>query len=416
MLGLDNVFQLLLKLASGYIKRAFEWVILSMNKSKCLYCQQEKDSAEYSLEHIFPDALGGSLFPQVFKTRDVCRHCNSTSGLFIDGPFIKNFFSQNDRSQAYLNYINFNKPVAMPLKYLGVLEDFTGEDNEVCEVWFGPHGGIVYHVRQKADPRYDTMIGGNPIENKKNNGWIAIFAQNSDVYWNEVLLLSCIKYFGKARRISGGIQLTPQAQHNAYFNEPTDKELSILQFFRSISGRQHHCKIQIQIGFEQRFLAKLALGLGYNLFGNKFLNSEYSQKLRNAMWEKDFNKRLEIVNFSDYFHDGKNIRDNFLAWEGVHTLVLFPIGSILYLIFYCFGYKLMMIPLCYDHEIWNTSISSDGIVYVAAPQLELFSVPLSSVEFISHKTGYHRIAKLEEIEQLKNDISQLPKITDYSTT
>lgn len=387
-----------------------------MNTSKCLYCQQEKDSVEYSLEHIFPDALGGSLFSEVFKTRSVCIRCNSISGLFIDGPFIKNFFSQNDSAQAYLNYINFNKPIAMPLKYLGVLEDFPGEKDEVCEVWFGPHGGIVYHLRQKADPRYDTMIGGNPIESKKNKGWITIFAQNSDPYWNTVLLLSCIKHFGKARRISGGIHLDPQAQHDAYFDDPTNEELHSLQFFRDISEKQHRCKITIQIGFEQRFLAKLALGLGYNLFGNEFLKAEDSQKLRNAMWEKDFNKRPELINFSNYFQDSKNDLEKFLTWEGVHTLVLFPIKDVLYLIFYCFGYKLMMIPLCHEREIWNTSIYSDGVVYVAAPQLEKFSGPLHLPEFISHKIGHHKVATLEEIDRLKIDVLQLPKITDYPST
>jgi hypothetical protein len=304
----------------------------------------------------------------------------------------------------------------MPLKYLGILESFSGEIDEVCEVWFGPHGGILYHVRQKADPRYDTMIGGNPIESKKNNGWITIFAQNSDPYWNRVLLLSCIKYFSKARRISGGIQLDPQTQHDSYFNNPTNEELRSLQFFRAISGKQHHCKIAIQIGFEQRFLAKLALGLGYNLFGSEFLKIEDSQKLRNAMWEKDFHKTTEFINLSNYFHNSKNNLDKILTWEGVHTLVLFPIKNILYLIFYCFGYKLMVIPLCSDRGIWKSSISSDGVVYVAAPQLEIFSGPLHLPEFISHKSGHYRLAKLEEIERRKIDVSQLPKITDYPST
>jgi hypothetical protein len=72
-----------------------------MNKIRCLYCDKEKEADEYSLEHIFPDALGGSLFSEVFKTRRVCERCNSISGLFIDGPFIKNIFSKIDASKAY---------------------------------------------------------------------------------------------------------------------------------------------------------------------------------------------------------------------------------------------------------------------------------------------------------------------------
>jgi len=224
-----------------------------MNKIICLYCDTEKETDKYSLEHIFPDALGGSLFSEVFKTKNVCRDCNSTLGLFADGPFIKNIFSKNDGSKAYLSYVDLTKPAAMPLKYMGILENFVGEDNEVCEVWLGPHGGVVYHVRQKADSHFNTMIGGNPINNKKNNGWITIFAQNADLYWNIVLLLSCKNYFGKARRISGNISL-PEAK--SYFDEPTAKESDTLNFFKSIQGKEHKSVMPFQIGFEQRFLAK----------------------------------------------------------------------------------------------------------------------------------------------------------------
>jgi len=309
-----------------------------MNKIKCLYCDKEKEGDEYSLEHIFPDALGGSLFSEVFKTRRVCRGCNSISGLFIDGPFIKNIFSKINASKAYLSYVDLTKPAAMPLEYMGILEIFVGEDNEVCEVWLGPHGGIIYHVRQKADDRYDTMIGGNPANNKKNNGWITIFAQNADSYWNTVLLMSCKNYFGKARRISGNIKA------EFYFHEPTVKESNTLSFLKSISGEEHKSIIPFQIGFEQRFLAKLALGLGYNLFGQAFLNSEYSQTLRNAMWEQDLQKRSELIGYSNYFDENEdNFR--FFRMEGLHTLILFPAIDVLHLAFYYFGYKLMTIPL-----------------------------------------------------------------------
>lgn len=307
----------------------------------------------------------------------------------------------------------------MPMSYLGQLNNFLGQEDEICDIWFGPHGGIVYHVRKKADPRYDTMIGGNPIDNRKSNGWIGICPQNSDPYWNEVLLLSCKKHFGKARRLSSSIKIRPQSEHDDYFEKPTKEEECLLEFFLSISGQEHDARITTSIGFEQRFLAKLALGLSYNLFGNKFLESEYSQDLRNAMWEKDLRKRSEKISFSNYF---QSITDNFseilkwVQWEGVHTLIILPIGNILYLIFYCFGSKLMMIPLCKDRDIWSSSIPSDGIVYIAAPQLEIFSGSLSLIDVISHKAGDRKIEILEEIDKRKIDICQLPKITDYPST
>ena len=386
-----------------------------MNKSKCLYCNEEKSHSEYSLEHIFPDALGGSLFSKEFKTRNVCRRCNSISGLFIDGAFIKNFFSQNDRSQAFLSYANLEKPAPMPLSYFGELNNFVGKDDEICEVWFGPYGGIVYHVRKKADSRYDTMIGGNPIDNKKSNGWIGIFPQNSDSYWNTVLLLSCKNHFSKARKLSCSIKINPQSEHDAYFEKSTKEEAYLLKFFSSMSGKEHPSRITVQIGFEQRFLSKLALGLGYNLFGDKFLESEHSRNLRNAMWEKDLEKRSEHIIFSNYFQNTINKFNEafkWLQWKGIHTLVLLPIDNILYLVFCCFGYKLMTIPLCDEKDIWSSSISPDGVVYIAAPQLGIFTGQLRLIEVISHKTGDRKIEILEEIDNRKIDIFKLPKITD----
>ena len=72
---------------------------------KCIYCTKEKEEHEFSLEHIFPTALGGKVLPDaVFKTRSVCRECNSRFGLYIDGAFLKSFFPRSYRpdGNAYI--------------------------------------------------------------------------------------------------------------------------------------------------------------------------------------------------------------------------------------------------------------------------------------------------------------------------
>jgi HNH endonuclease len=385
-----------------------------MSTRKCLYCDQEKSVAEFSLEHIFPDAIGGSIFSDVFKTRDVCKRCNSICGLFIDGLFIKNFFSQHDRANSYLSFVNFDCPVALPLHFMGVLVDSPAKENEVCEVWFGPHGGIVYHIRQKADSRYDTMIGGNPIDTKKNGGTVFIFAQHPDLYWNEVLLLSCARHFVGARKISGNIVLSLESEHERYFDDPVDDDIISINFFRSISGKEHHVQFKIQIGFEQRFIAKLALGLGYKLFGSKFLATEHAHKLRNAMWEKKLETREQIIGFTNYFASSESNVPLF-SWDGIHTLLLYPALSndTLHLVFSCFGRKLLGIPICDQREIWEPTISSEGVIYIAAPQISCFAGPLNFIDYINHRIGNDSLSELEEIEKSKFDISQLPKITDY---
>ena len=73
----------------------------------------------------------------------------------------------------------------------------------------------------------------------------------------------------------------------------------------------------------------------------------------------------------------------------------------------------MTLPICNEREIWKNSVSEEGLIYLAAPQLKIFSGPLSIPEFISHKVGDSRISILEVIEKKKVDISKLPKVTDY---
>jgi hypothetical protein len=128
------------------------------------------------------------------------------------------------------------------------------------------------------------------------------------------------------------------------------------------------------------------------------------------MWEQDLQKRSELIGYSDYFYPNEdNFRD--LRLEGLHTLILFPVGDILLLVFYYFGYKLMTIPLCDEREIWSNFIDSAGIVYIAAPQLKIFIDSLDIPELINHTTGAKKKPKLEEIERRKIDVSQLPPVT-----
>jgi len=378
---------------------------------RCIYCNQEKELSEFSLEHIFPDSLGGSHFSDLFKTRLVCQRCNSISGLFIDGPFIKNFFSQNDRSEAALRFIDLEKPSPLPLKYMGVLENVELAKNEECDFWMGPHGGLVYHIRRKADRRWDCMIGGNPIENKEYRGAVYIYAQNNDMYWVAVLLLSCLKHFKGARFISGniGFPAVPEDE-KPYFDNPNGSEKLVLEQLSKLQGNNHKCKLAITDGFDQRFLAKLALGLGVNIFGDQFLTIQYAMNLRDALWEKDLRKRQEYgVKFYKYINEEKKLKDIF-ALDGAHTILFYPIKDELFLILFVYGKKMLMLPICPDKAMWN-SYTENGFVFVVAPQIQTFIGPVGITDFIAFKSGVKDIAALESLQSKVFDVSKLPPIT-----
>lgn len=46
---------------------------------KCIFCKEEKSDDQLSIEHVFPEALGGS-----YKIFSVCRDCNSELGREVD--------------------------------------------------------------------------------------------------------------------------------------------------------------------------------------------------------------------------------------------------------------------------------------------------------------------------------------------
>jgi len=376
---------------------------------KCIYCDREKPENEFSLEHIFPQSLGGAQTSDLFKTRHVCQRCNSIMGLFVDAPLIKNFFSQNDMAENALYYVDLNEPRPLPLRYMGVHQNLVSDPKLTCELWMGPHGGLVYHRRPKADSRYDTIAGGNPIDNNKLGGEVYIFAQHSDEYWNLVLLQSVMKSFKSAKRISGNIGLPNDVN---YFHGPTSDENEFLSNLKAAQGQMHKGSFAIQLGFEQRFLCKFALGVGVNRLGKRYLEGKDATNLRNALWAKTPNERGSYdVEFSDFFQNREPEEAKFLAWPGIHTIMFYPFRGRLTAIIYLFGKNRMMVTISKDESLWSTSFEQPE-VYVLCPSLDKFFGPIRLEDLLAHRLGYCKINDLAEIEGKRFDPSTLPKITD----
>lgn len=108
----------------------------------CIYCDEQKPAEEFSLEHIWPDALGGDHLPEFWRTDDVCRRCNNISGLFVDGAFIKSFAISGERANDALSYLPPDRPTgAIPLSYLGTVQNVTTADDEVVDLGSFAGGG-----------------------------------------------------------------------------------------------------------------------------------------------------------------------------------------------------------------------------------------------------------------------------------
>ena len=138
-----------------------------MLSKACVYCELDKPEAEFSLEHVWPDALGGDFLPPLFQTRDVCERCNSLAGRYIDGAFLKSWFGQAERATGWQDYLDLDikSQSIAPLHYMGPIADAPKATDDIYEMWIGPCGAHVIHVRDKGadEEKWDTYAGGDPV-------------------------------------------------------------------------------------------------------------------------------------------------------------------------------------------------------------------------------------------------------------
>ncbi|MFJ3151373.1 HNH endonuclease [Pseudomonas hunanensis] len=376
---------------------------------KCIVCNKGKQENEFSLEHIFPQSLGGALCPEEFKSRRVCRSCNSTMGLFVDAPLTKGFLGQNNMAAAALHYFDPDNLRAIPLQYLGHVKNLILDEQFTCELWLGTIGGLVYHRRKKSDPKYDCYAGGNPINLKKFGGEAYVFTQHQDEFWNMMFLVSVREKFKNSRLISGNVSLPADPD---YFSPPTNYEQKFLTQLQLQQGKEHEVTFRILQGFEQRFLCKFALIYGHNKLGEEFIDSTYALKLRNSLWEINSDKRRSLgITFNELLSVEDDEEWSHLAWPGVHTITILPEPDKLLALIYLFGRQFMTITLSDEPDLWNGKISSPEI-HVICQTLGRYAGPFSVDDFVAHRFDGDKIPALSEIDSREFDIENIPTFDD----
>jgi hypothetical protein len=165
---------------------------LGTDARTCIYCSELKAAAEFSLEHIIPQFMGGNGACGDIVTRDVCRRCNSLTGQFVDAPVARGFFQNSIEHGAWRQCIAFNEAAGniFPLIYFGRSKELTFGPEEEAEVWLGPEGGSIWHIHTRQPDDYDTLVGGDPVLARKDAASrVYVFNASEHPYW----LLSSFK-------------------------------------------------------------------------------------------------------------------------------------------------------------------------------------------------------------------------------
>tara|TARA_R110001583_G_C5659583_1_gene409519 strand:+ start:3704 stop:4858 length:1155 start_codon:yes stop_codon:yes gene_type:complete len=257
----------------------------------CIYCKTDKNEDQLTLEHVIPQFLGGAQAPDNLKTRNVCGTCNNNLGLFVDASFEKDFLVFNELNEAAYAFFDPTNPAPLPLRNMGV-SDLTPPDmkeEEICECWIGPLGEQIYWIRP-SDERMYWYAGGNPRTVKKVRTrayfmWSKRSQKNPMITW-----LSFGDAFNgrKVRKVSC-IQVDGANLADIGFSESDELDLRRIEYFNNKCSNSQKRKNQLSmyLRYDIRFMAKLAIGLGHVLFGDKFDNSNYTKELHRALWFKE---------------------------------------------------------------------------------------------------------------------------------
>lgn len=240
------------------------------NMRTCIYCAEVKAEGEFSDEHIWPDALGGDFLSTFWRTDDVCGKCNSVSGVFVDGAFIKGFFGAAERGQDALAYLDPKQPTGiLPLSYLGTIQNIQAPEGEIADFWVCAPGANIVHFRKKAeDDAWSAYVGGDPRQLSKRSkaGRVLVGLTSAEPYWIFTALSSVKHHFGKAEKFVTNFKLPPTAKHFKEIDRNDPMQVADLAFLQEIDamterGEDLHNRAVIPLRAEERFLAKLALAV-----------------------------------------------------------------------------------------------------------------------------------------------------------
>lgn len=387
----------------------------------CIYCGFEKPEEEFSDEHIWPDALGGDFLSQFWRTDDVCGKCNSASGVFVDGAFIKSFFVSAERSMDGLDYLDPDKPGGiLPLSYLGTIQNIPTREGEVADYWVCAPGANIVHFRKASEEdTWNTYAGGDPRrQSKRSKAGRAVMALTSaEPYWVATALSSVKHHFAKADKFVTNLGLPPDAKHFKELDQNDPLQASDRKFFdeleaASIRGERVHNTVSLSLGADSRFLAKLALATGYKLLGARFLESVDGINLRKAFREANVARRKEIPIRGSGYLRGVNFGEaaDKLRWPGGWVLLLIRISRALVLSVQSPSGRNMVIQLTDDATLLDTLDAEyrDGVIWLTVPTVARAVGPMPLPEFLAHQLGEKAHPELKELESLRGQRDRLP--------
>lgn len=338
----------------------------------CPYCGEPRDPAEEDREHVLPETLGGNLEPYNPLTLPAGVHsrCNQTLGDHVDSPFLRQPPIAMARSRATHN-----------LTHLGRRPEFS-DDGLDCDLWLGPHGERIFHFHE---PYPDEAVEGGMIKPKwrfkpqVDPGFAIIRSAGAD-----------------ASQVRDTIQLFSDSFDGTpiYTIEPRLRDADVatpvpdalLEHAKAVGRDGQEIEVQLALGLAtgDRFLAKLALGLGTLFLKTTFPTSDDADRLRQILWEQDHDAREGVrVGRAPFYYDAPPNR----MWreytpDDCHLILLYPADTGIHLVAVLYGQYAGIIRLA-DLEHGTSVVENGGIGMLISHANQEFEEILSMWEYVA---------------------------------
>lgn len=372
---------------------------------ECLYCGKTMDPKHSSLEHAVPQFLGGAAAPARFHLKNVCATCNNRLGLFVDASYAKAWFTTNALADAARLLCTSENDPGLPPTYLGhaKIQGLIVPPDYVAEHWLGPFGETIIWVRYH-DERMDAYAGGNPIDARRVSSTAYFVPTMSDgpklrmafksfdrmVEKKKVRKILCAKVLD-----ASGVQV--RAALDGFELPNASEQLAVAAILQQINSRTMRGTSSINVEFDRRFICKLALGVGFALFGEAFLSQPTTDELRRGVWPERIEPKPMIPG-SPTFSSPKDNVAALTYYPGTVVLIAMRAGdhwSLTLTVDSLLSFTVSMGPAS---MIGGQINSNEGYALILMPYLEQ-AVELTGAELIAHRLAVKLHPDLVSIEQ-----------------
>jgi HNH endonuclease len=230
---------------------------------RCFFCLEEKDP---SVEHVFPDAIGGTLI-----TDRVCTSCNSFLGTEVDARLTDHPFILIKRQQFGMT-TSAGKPVNafQKLFFEGTL---ASDPEKRIQLWYDPATGAVtpkmmYHAR-----RTHQEDGASRVE---------ITLDASDI--------ERVRTIVQRERQRAGMDPMPESEIETLF-------AAIRQNIHTLEQPEVAYRLELDIFHYKRAVCKIVYELACMWLGDSYLDDPFAEMFRNSILKGKLEKipgRIEL--------------------------------------------------------------------------------------------------------------------------